>query len=148
MKNHTSKNLLYLAMAGFVLLAVNAWLWMGVQNGQFPPVDNRMLWVAFMVLNTVSLLWAVSLLGVQPLVMACAYVVGGFLAYCGVQGVDSNINIAEITTAGATYGAGGALAISNATTKVRLAFFRRGQVPFIFVIMGLLVLDGVLNSQI
>ncbi len=147
MKNHTSKNLLYLVMAGFVLLAVNAWVWKGVQNGQLPPIDNPMLWGMFMVLNMVSLLWAVSLLGVQPLVVACSYAAGGFLAYRGVQGV-AGISIAEVTTAGATYGAIGALAVGNLTTKVRMAFFHRGQVPFIFVIAGLLVIDGVLNSQI
>ncbi|MCK4564022.1 MAG: hypothetical protein KAU94_05060, partial [Verrucomicrobia bacterium] len=147
MKNHTSKNLLYLVMAGFVLLAVNAWVWMGVQNGQLSPIGNHMLWGAFMVLNMVSLLWAVSLLGLQPLVVACSYAAGGFLAYRGVQGV-AGISIAEVTTAGATYGAIGALAVGNVTTKVRMAFFHKGQVPFIFVIVGLLVVDGILNSQI
>lgn len=147
MKNHTGKNLLYLIVAGAVLLGVNAWAWMGVQNGQFAPVDNRMLWGAFMVLNTISLLWAMSLLGLQPLVVACSYAAGGFMAYRGVQGVEG-VSVAQIVTAGATYGAIGALVVGNATTKVRLAFFDKGQVPFVFVIAGLLVLDGVLNSQV
>ena len=147
MKNQTTNSLLYLVTAGFVLLTVNAWVWMAVQNGQLSPVGNPVLWGAFMVLNMVSLLWAVGLLGLQPLVVACSYAVGGFLAFRGVQGVAS-INVAEVTTAGATYGAIGALAVGNVTTKVRMAFFRRGQVPFIFVIVALLVVDGVLNSQI
>lgn len=147
MKNQTTNSLLYLVTAGFVLLTVNAWVWMAVQNGQLSPVGNSVLWGAFMVLNMISLLWAVGLLGLQPLVVACSYAIGGFLAYRGVQGVAS-INVAEVTTAGATYGAIGALAVGNVTTKVRMAFFRKGQVPFIFVIVALLVVDGVLNSQI
>jgi hypothetical protein len=147
MNNHTRKNLLYLVVAGFVLLGVNAWAWMGVQSGQLSPIDNRMLWGVFMVLNMVSLLWAVSLLGLQPLVVACAYAAGGFMAYQGVHGL-ADISIAEVTTAGATYGAIGALTVGNAFTKVRMAFFHKGQIPFIFVIIGLLVVDGVLNSQI
>lgn len=147
MKNNISKNLVHLVIAGLVLLAVNAWAWMGVQNGQLSPVDSPLLWGAFMVLNMASILWAVSLLGLQPLVVACAYAAGGFLAYQGVQGMTS-ISTAEVTTAGATYGAIGALAVGNATTKVRMAFFSKGQVPFIFVIVGLLVVDGILNSQV
>jgi len=147
MKNHGEKGIMHLVIAGLVLLAVNAWVWMGVQNGQLSPVGNPMLWGTFMVLNMVSLLWAVGLLGLQPLVVACSYAAGGFLAYRGVQGVAS-ISVAEVTTAGATYGAIGALAVGNLTTKVRMAFFRKGQVPFIFVIVGLLVVDGVLNSQV
>jgi hypothetical protein len=83
----------------------------------------------------------------QPLVVAIAYVAGGFLAFKGVEGI-SGLNVAEITTAGATYGAFGALAVGNCTTRVRLAFFNKGQVPFIFIITALLVFDAVLNSEI
>lgn len=147
MKNHTTTNLLYLMTAGFVLVVVNAGVWMAVQNGQLSPVGHPGLWGAFMLLNMVSLLWAVGLLGLQPLVVACSYAVGGFVAYRGVQGM-AGISVAEVTTAGATYGAIGALAVGNATTKVRMAFFRKGQTPFIFVIVGLLVVSGFLNSQV
>lgn len=56
--------------------------------------------------------------------------------------------MAEITTAGATYGAFGALAIGHVFTKLRPSFYNRKQVPFVFIIMALLVLDGLLSSRV
>jgi len=147
MKDNSQKNILFLVVAGFVFVAVNAAVWMGTKNGQLAPIDNIPLWGAFVILNVCSLLWAVSLMGLQPMVVAFSYVAGGFLAFQGVR-LLPEVNIAEVTTAGATYGAFGALAVGNATTKVRLAFFRKGQVPFVLVIVVLLVLDGFLNSQV
>lgn len=135
------------AAAAAVLLAVNVGVWLAASKGAIAPIDNMMLWGGFVVLNVVSILWAISLLGLQPLVVSLSYVVGGFLAFKGVRGMEG-INVAEIATAGATYGAFGALAIGNATVKVRLAFFNKGQVPFIFIIVGLLVVDAGLNSQV
>lgn len=136
-----------IAAAAMVLLAVNTGVWMAAQKGVIEPIGNISLWGAFVVLNMVSILWATSLLGLQPLVVAISYVAGGCLAFIGVKG-ESGIRVAEVVTAGAVYGAFGALAICNATTKVRLAFFNKGQVPFIFIIVVLLVLDAVLNSGV
>ena len=56
--------------------------------------------------------------------------------------------MAEITTVGATYGAFGALAIGHVFTKLRPSFYNRKQVPFVFIIMALLVLDGLLSSRV
>lgn len=147
MKTNKNINLVMTAVAAVVLVAVNVGVWMAASRGAIAPIDNPVLWGAFVVLNVVSVLWAVSLLGLQPLVVSLSYVVGGFLAFKGVRGMEG-INVAEVATAGATYGAFGALAVGNATVKVRLAFFNKGQVPFIFILVGLLVLDGVLNSQV
>lgn len=120
---------------------------MAAGNGTISPINNVLLWGGFVVLNVASILWAISMLGLEPLVVAISYVAGGTLAFLGVRGMN-DISVAEITTAGATYGAFGALAIGNVSTKVRLAFFNKGQVPFIFIIAGLLVIDAVLNSQV
>jgi len=147
MKTDTRKNVLFLAITGLVLVMVNVAVLMGIQSGQIAPVDNMALWGAFAVLNVLSLLWAVSLLGLQPMVVATAYAAGGFLAFRGVR-LMPDVNVAEIATAGATYGAFGALVVGNATTKVRLAFFARRQVPFIFIILALLLVDGLLNSRV
>jgi hypothetical protein len=142
-----TNNIIMIAVAAAVLVAVNVGVFMAAGNGTMTPINNVMLWGGFVVLNVASILWAVSLLGLQPLVVTVAYVAGGALAFLGVRGM-SDISVAEITTAGATYGAFGALAVGNATTKVRLAFFNKGQVPFIFIIIGLLVVDAGLNSQV
>ena len=136
-----------IAATAVILVAVNLGVWIAANKGAIVAIDNMLLWSAFVALNVVSILWAVSLLGLQPLVVAISYVAGGFLAFMGVKGMGG-ISVAEVTTAGATYGAFGALAIGNATTKVRLAFFNKGQVPFIFIIVGLLVIDALLNSGI
>jgi len=147
MENNTHKNIMFLVVAGVVLALLNGGILMAAGNGQLAPIDNLALWGAFVVLNICSLLWAVSLLGLQPMVVAVSYVAGGALAFMGVRMLP-DINVAEVTTAGATYGAFGALAVGNATTRVRLAFFNKAQVPFIFVILALLLLDGLLNSQV
>jgi hypothetical protein len=142
-----TNNIIMIAVAAAVLVAVNVGVFMAAGNGTMTPINNVLLWGGFVVLNVASILWAVSLLGLQPLVVTVAYVAGGALAFLGVRNM-TDISVAEITTAGATYGAFGALAVGNATTKVRLAFFNKGQVPFIFIIIGLLVLDAGLNSQV
>jgi hypothetical protein len=136
-----------IVIAAAVLVALNVGVFIAAGNGVISPINNMVLWGGFVALNIASILWAISLLGLQPVVVSISYVAGGALAYFGVRGM-SDISVAEVTTAGATYGAFGALAIGNATTKVRLAFFNKGQVPFIFIIVGLLVVDAVLNSQI
>ena len=136
-----------IAVAAAILVAVNVGVFMAAGSGVMSPINNMLLWGSFVALNVASILWAVSLLGLQPLVVSISYVAGGALAFLGVRGL-TDISVAEITTAGATYGAFGALAVGNATTKVRLAFFNKGQVPFIFIIVGLLVLDAGLNSQV
>jgi hypothetical protein len=147
MKMNKTINLVMSAAAAVVLVGVNLGVWLAAGKGMIAPIDNLALWSGFVVLNVVSILWAINMLGLQPLVVSLSYVTGGFLAYRGVNGMDG-INVAEVATAGATYGAFGALAVGNATAKVRLAFFNKGQVPFIFVIVGLLAVDAGLNSQV
>lgn len=147
MKRKKQKNLTMIVVSAAILVVVNLGVWMAARHGAIAPIGNHLLWTAFAALNVISLVWAISLLGLQPLVVAVSYVAGGFLAFKGVQGI-SGINVAEITTAGATYGAFGALAVGNCTTKVRLSFFSKSQVPFIFIIAALLVFDAVLNSEI
>ncbi|MBN2162796.1 MAG: hypothetical protein JXR25_15170 [Pontiellaceae bacterium] len=147
MKNNSKLNVVMLVVAAVVLLGADVSVWMAAQNGIIKSAGNTMLWGAFLALNLVSILWAVSMLGLQPLVVALSYVGGGFLAFKGVQGV-AGVSVAEITTAGATYGAFGALAASNVTTKVRFALYQKGQVPFIFIIIALLVIDAGLNSGV
>ena len=147
MENNTQKNIIFLVLAGVVLTLVNGGVFVAAGKGQLAPIDNLALWGAFAVLNICSLLWAISVLGLQPLVVAFSYVAGGALAFMGVRMIP-DVNVAEITTAGATYAAFGALAVGNATTRVRFAFFNKAQVPFIFIILVLLLLDGLLNSQV
>ncbi|MEA2068641.1 MAG: hypothetical protein U9P12_05520 [Verrucomicrobiota bacterium] len=147
MNANKQKNLVMTAVAAAVIVAVNVGVWLAASKGAIAPIDNVVLWAGFVALNVVSILWAISLLGLQPLVVSLSYAVGGFLAFKGVRGMEG-INVAEVATAGATYGAFGALAIGNSTAKVRLAFFNKGQVPFISIIVGLLVIDAMLNSGI
>ena len=147
MKHEKQKNLSLIMLSAAILAAVNMGIWLAAQHGTIAPIGDHFLWIAFAVLNVASLVWAISLLGLQPLVVAIAYVVGGFLAFKGVQGIDG-IHVAEITSAGATYGAFGALVIGNYTTKVRLSYFSKRQVPFIFIIVALLVFNAALNSDI
>ncbi len=147
MKMNKQNYMVMITLAAVILMAFNAAILVGVSKGAIAPVNNIMLWGGFVVLNVVSILWAISLLGLQPFVVAFSYVAGGALAYMGVQGA-ADISVAEVITAGATYGAFGALAIGNLTAKVRFVFFKKGQIPVVFVIIGLLVLDAVLNSEI
>jgi hypothetical protein len=147
MKNKTKHDMLLLTIAGLALVALNVEVWMASRQGVMGTIENVPLWCAFVSLNVVSVLWAISQLGLQPLIVALSYAAGGFLACLGVRDIPG-MSTAEITTAGATYGAFGALAIGNITTKVRLAFFNKKQVPFVFVIVALLAFDGILNSRI
>ncbi len=147
MHREKEKNLAMITIAAVILVATNMGVWLAAQEGAIAPVDNSVLWIAFVALNVASILWAIVLLGLQPMVVSLSYVAGGFLAYKGVQGMGG-ISVAEVTSAGATYGAFGALAVGNVTTKVRLAFYNRKQIPFIYIIAGLLILDAVLNSGI
>jgi hypothetical protein len=147
MNKGAKKDSLLLVTAGAAFIAANLVVYMGVRSGQIAPVDNTMLWGAFSVLSICSLLWAVSMLGLQPIVVAVSYAAGGFMAYQGVR-LTPEVNVAEIATAGATFGAFGALVVGNATAKVRLAFFAKRQVPFVAIILVLLLVDGVLNSRV
>jgi hypothetical protein len=147
MKDNKQKHLALVWIAAVFLIAVNLGVWLAAGHGAIAPIANPVLWTAFAVLNVVSLVWVISLLGLHPLIVTLSYVTGGFLAFKGVEGI-SGINIAEITTAGATYGAFGAIVVGNLTTKVRLAFFSKRQVPLLFIIVVLLVLDAVLSSEI
>lgn len=147
MEKNKQKNLIMILIVAAILSAVNVGVLLASNKGIIVPIENLVLWGVFVVLNVASILWAISLLGLQPFVVSISYVAGGLLAYLGVRG-HSDISVAEVTTAGATYGAFGALAIGNVTAKVRLAFFKKGQVPFIFIMVGLLVVDAALNSGI
>jgi hypothetical protein len=147
MQRDKQKNMVMLAIAALILVATNMGVWLATKDGVITPVGNELLWGAFVVLNMASILWAAVLLGVQPVVVSLAYLAGGFLAFRGVQGM-SGVSVAEVASAGAIYGAFGALAIGNATAKVRLAFYDKKQIPFIFVIVGLLIMDTALNSGV
>jgi hypothetical protein len=147
MKHEKQKNLTLLVISAAILVTVNLGVWMAARHGAIAPIGDHFLWTAFAALNVVSLIWAIGLLGLHPLIVALSYVAGGFLAFKGVQGI-SGLHVAELTTAGSTYGAFGALVIGNYTAKVRLDFFSKKQVPFIFIIVALLVFDAVLNSGI
>ena len=147
MKHEKQKNLAMILLAAAILAAVNVGVWLAAKHGMIAPVGNHMLWTAFAALNVISIVWAISLLGLQPLVVAISYVAGGFLAFKGVQGI-SGINVAEFTSAGATYAAFGALAVGNTTAKMRLTYYNKKQVPFIFIIAALLVFSAVLSSEV
>lgn len=147
MKNDAQKTILLLTLAGLVLIMANAAIFMGSRNGQIAPVNNLVLWGAFAVLSVCSLLWAVSLLGLQPMVIAVSYTAGGVMAFQGVR-LMPEVNVAEIAAAGATCSAFGALVIGNATTKVRLAFFTKRQTPLVFIIIALLLVDSLLSSRV
>lgn len=147
MDRDKQKNVSMITISAVILLATNLGVWLAAKDGVITPVGNGMIWGCFVALNVASILWAVTLLGLQPIVVALSYVVGGFLAFKGVEGMGG-VSVAEVTTAGATYGAFGALAVGNYSTKVRLAFYDKKQVPFIFIIAGLLVLDALLNSGV
>lgn len=147
MYTNKNKDLILLGASAAILVAANIAIWMAEGKGSIGAVENLPLWRAFIVLNMVSILWAISQLGLQPLVVAASYVGGALLAFQGACGM-ADVNVAELTTAGATYGAFGALAVGNVTTRVRLAFFNSRQVPVVFIILALLIFDGILNSQV
>jgi hypothetical protein len=149
MSESVKKGVFGLVVAAVVMIAVNVGIWVGAQEnvGILPPIKNVPLWFAFVVLNVISLVWAIALLGLRPLIVAVSYVAGAGIAFYGVKETEG-MALTEVITAGAIYGAFGALAIGNFSTKVRLAFFSKGQIPFVFVVVVLLVIDGVLNSQL
>ena len=70
--------------AAAVLVALNVGVFMAAGNGTISPINNVLLWGGFVALNVASILWAISMLGLQPLVVAISYVAGGTLAYLGV----------------------------------------------------------------
>ena len=146
MKNNSLNTMIMLIITAMILTALNAALWLAAEKGVIPAIDNVAVWGAFVGLNIVSLVWATGLIGLPPLVVAFAYSAGLGMAFMGVR--DMAVNAAEMMTAGATYGAFGVLAVGHTTTKVRLAFFHKGQVPFALVMVGLLVVDGLLVSRI
>jgi len=147
MKNKTDKNIVYIIIATIALLGINIAVLIAMQQHKLDPVENILLWGIFAILNVVSLIWAVIVLGLHPLLLAISYVAGGVLAYFGVGDLPG-VNVAEAVTAGAVYGGIGALTVGNVMVKMRTVFFDKGQVPFIFIVIGLLVLDGVLNTKI
>ncbi|MDH3982393.1 MAG: hypothetical protein OES84_05760, partial [Kiritimatiellaceae bacterium] len=59
------KNLIMIAVAAVVLVAVNVGVLMAANKGAIAPIGNIALWGAFVVLNVASILWAVTLLGLQ-----------------------------------------------------------------------------------
>ncbi len=148
MQNGKLGNVLMISIAAVVILAADAAVWMGVRNGMVAAESNLLLWTCFMALNAVSIVWAIAMLGVQPLVVALTYIAGGFLVYKSAGEGSVGTNLAELTVAGATYAAFGALAASNLSAKVRFAFYSRVQVPFVFIIIALLALDAGLNATV
>jgi len=147
MKNKTDKNIIYIIIATIVLLGLNGAVLVAMQQNKLDPPESMVLWGIFAILNVVSLIWAVIVLGLHPLLLAISYVAGGALAYFGVSDL-ADVNVAEAVTAGAVYGGIGALTVGNVMVKMRTIFFDKGQVPFIFIVIALLVLDGVLNTKI
>jgi len=147
MKNKTDKNIVYIIIATIVLLGLNGAVLIAMQQNKLDPPESMVLWGIFAILNVVSLIWAVIVLGLHPLLLAISYVAGGALAYFGVSDL-AGVNMAEAVTAGAVYGGIGALTVGNVMVKMRTIFFDKGQVPFIFIVIALLVLDGVLNTKI
>ena len=147
MKNQSDKSVIYIIITALILLAVNAAVFVEIQQAKLVAPTNIVLWGIFAVLNMVSLLWAVMVMGLQPLLLAVSYVAGAALAYFGVKEMGT-VNVAEVTTAGAVYGGVGALTVGNVFVKMRTIFFEKGQIPFIAIVVVLLILDGVLNTQL
>jgi len=141
------KNLTLVLVAAVCVGALNLLVWMVAREGVIPPISNVVLWLAFAVLSVAVIPWAISQLGLQPLVISLSYVAGGFVAFRGLEG-STGIHLAEVTTAGAAYGAFGAAAIGNATHRIRMAFFDRRQTALMFIIFCLLFVMALLNSEI
>ncbi|NNJ70083.1 MAG: hypothetical protein HKP10_02200 [Kiritimatiellales bacterium] len=137
------KNLVLLAVSAVALASVNLLAWVATAKGAIPPVDNMALWSSFVAIHVVSILWATSMLGLQPLVVALSYTAGGVLAFRGVAN-GAGAGVVEMTTAGATCGAFGVLILGHAVEKVRLAFFNRRQILFMFIMLSLLLADALL----
>ncbi len=147
MEKKEQANSILLFLAALLIVSVNAGIWLAARQGIVAALDNAVLWCAFVVFGAISVLWAIHLLGLQPLLVAVSYVSGGAVAYLGVRGLDG-IGLAEATAAGATYGAFGALVIGNAATKERAAGYRKSLASFVFMLLVLLVLDGILISRV
>lgn len=147
MNSNRNRDIVGLVITGCVFIAVNALVFMGSRTGRIAPVDNLLLWGVFATFSVFALLWVIRLLGLQPIIVAVSYAAGGFLAFQGVK-LMPNVHVAEVATAGATYGAFGALVVGGATAKVRLAFLNKQQVPFVVVILALLLVDALLNSRV
>jgi signal transduction histidine kinase len=147
MDHDRRKNLMLVFVAALFVGALNLLVWMVARAEVIPPINNIVLWSSFALLSVAVIPWAISQLGLQPLVISLSYVAGGFVAFRGMEG-SAGIHLAEVTTAGAAYGAFGAVAIGNATHKIRLAFFDRRQTALIFIILFLLLFMALLNSEI
>ena len=136
-----------LAATAVVLIGADLAVWAGGHYGVLRAADDMLIWIACMALGLISILWSVALLGIQPLIMAFSYVVGGVVSYFGVRNIGG-IAEAEIMTAGATYGSFGMLLVSSITAAVRSTWYRRDQVPFVFMMLVLLLVDGALTGGV
>ena len=144
MKNDTQNNKIFLIITGLIFALLNVVLFLASKKEVLPNIGNIALWGGFVALNTASILWVIDQLKVNALVIALAYLVGGALSFMGVHSL-SGVGVVEVVTAGATYGALGALIASNFTRKIRLISV---PMPFVVIILVILVLDGILNSQV
>lgn len=142
MKEHHN-NLVLIGVAGGILLMTNLGIWMASQNGMISPALDMTIWCSFAALNVASILWAVTLLGQQPMMVSMAYLAGGGIAFMGVNNMGG-VSMADVATAGASCGAFGALTIGNLTHKGRMSIFNRRQLPFIFCIMVLIFINAAL----
>lgn len=140
------KHLAQVLVSALFVGALNLLVWMVARTGVIPPINHIMLWGALALLSVAVIPWTISQLGLQPLVISLSYVAGGLVAFRGMEG-SAGIHLAEVTTAGATYGAFGAVAIGNAAHKLRMSFFDRRQTALMFIILGLLLLMSLLNSE-
>ncbi len=145
MEKHNETGMVAISFA--ILLAINLILWTAAQNGAIPPVGNSSLWICFVSLSVVSIIWGVVLLGLHPLVVCTSYGGGALLAFIGARNLNG-FNLVEMTSAGATCGAFGALLVGNATATVRMVSYDKKQVSFVFIIVALLVLDACLSSGV
>lgn len=147
MKKREYIQLVLQLLAAVVIVAANSAVWVAARRGAIPAIDNVVLWGAFAGFGTLSILWATRLLGLQPMLVALSYVGGGLLAGLGVRGHEF-IGIADAAVAGAVYGAWGSLIAGNAIVRERSAGYCKEQRSFVFMLFGLLVLDGMLVSGI
>ncbi len=144
-REHT--HLMLLLLAALVIVSANAAVWLAARQGIIPTIENIVLWGAFAAFSTLCTLWATRLLGLQPVLVALSYVAGGLLASLGVRGVES-IGIAEAVVAGGAFGAFGSLGVGNVVVRERSAGYCRSHAALVFVLLGLLVLDGILISRV
>lgn len=143
MKEHHKNNLALIGVAGGILLMTNLGIWMASQEGMISPAMDLTIWCGFAALNVASILWAVTLLGQQPMMVSLAYLAGGGIAFMGVNNMGG-VSMADVAAAGASCGAFGALTIGNLTHKGRMSIFNRRQLPFIFCVMVLILINAAL----